>query len=138
MGEWMYRSTLFLTSELVGGESSASRPGRFTLGERTSCIICTGGSVGLRTGLDDAEKRKFLTLPRFIVYVTALLITVTTASNYWTILNDESERMRKEAAVGQSQALFRHFPGGATRNPSENNRYTSRGTNRIRHTDTYI
>jgi hypothetical protein len=34
MGEWMYRSTFFLTSALVGGEWSASRPGRFNPGER--------------------------------------------------------------------------------------------------------
>jgi hypothetical protein len=43
---------------LDGGEWSASRPGRFTPG--TQWI---GGWVGPRTGLDDAEKRKFLTLP---------------------------------------------------------------------------
>jgi hypothetical protein len=55
MGEWMYR---FLTSVLAGDEWSASRPGRFTLG--TSWI---GGWVDARAGLDDLEKRKFLTLP---------------------------------------------------------------------------
>jgi hypothetical protein len=30
MGEWMYRATFLLTSALVGGEWSASLPGRFT------------------------------------------------------------------------------------------------------------
>jgi hypothetical protein len=49
---------IFLTLALVGGEWSVSRPGRFTPG--THWI---GGWVDLRTGLDDLEKRKFLTLP---------------------------------------------------------------------------
>jgi hypothetical protein len=41
----------FLTSTLVGGEWSASRPRRFTPG--THWI---GGWVGPRAGLDDMEK----------------------------------------------------------------------------------
>jgi hypothetical protein len=49
---------IFLTSALVGGEWSTSRPGRFTPG--THLI---GGWVDLRAGLDDLEKRKFLTQP---------------------------------------------------------------------------
>jgi hypothetical protein len=49
---------IFLTSALVGGEWSTSRPGRFTPG--THWI---GGWVNLRAGLDDLEKRTFLTLP---------------------------------------------------------------------------
>jgi hypothetical protein len=48
---------VFLTSALVGGEWSASRPGRFTPG--THWI---GGWVGPRTGLD-VERRKILLLP---------------------------------------------------------------------------
>jgi hypothetical protein len=46
---------IFLTSVLVGGEWSVSRPGRFTPG--THWI---GGWVGLRFGLDYMEKRKLL------------------------------------------------------------------------------
>jgi hypothetical protein len=49
---------IFLTSALVGGEWSISRPVSFTPG--THWI---GGWVDLREGLDDLEKRKFLTLP---------------------------------------------------------------------------
>jgi hypothetical protein len=49
---------VFLTSALVGGEWSALRPGRFTSG--THWIR---GWVDPRAGLDDVEKRKFLTLP---------------------------------------------------------------------------
>jgi hypothetical protein len=49
---------VFLTSALVGGEWSDSRPGRFTPG--THWI---GGWVDPRAGLDDLEKRQFLTLP---------------------------------------------------------------------------
>jgi hypothetical protein len=53
---------IFLTLVLVGGEWSASRLGHFTPGERTPGIHWTGGLVGPRAGLDDVEKRKFLTL----------------------------------------------------------------------------
>jgi hypothetical protein len=54
---------IFLTSALVGGELSASHPGRFTLGERGRSTHWIGGSVNPRAGVDDVEKRKFLTLP---------------------------------------------------------------------------
>jgi hypothetical protein len=54
---------IFLTSALVGGEWSASRPGRFTPRERAPRTHWTGGWVDSRAGLDDLEKRKFLTLP---------------------------------------------------------------------------
>jgi hypothetical protein len=52
---------IFLTSALVGGEWSPSRPGRFTPGERAPGTHCIGGWVDLRSGPDDLEKRKFLT-----------------------------------------------------------------------------
>jgi hypothetical protein len=48
---------------LAGGEWSASRPCRFTPGERGPGTRWIGGWVGPRTGLDDVEKNKFLTLP---------------------------------------------------------------------------
>jgi hypothetical protein len=48
----------FLTSALVGGELSASRLGRFARGTH-----CLEGWVDPRAGLNDAEKRNFLTLP---------------------------------------------------------------------------
>jgi hypothetical protein len=54
---------IFLTLSLVGGECSTSRPGRFNPGERAPGTHWIGGSVALRAGLDDLEKRKFLTLP---------------------------------------------------------------------------
>jgi hypothetical protein len=47
---------VFLTSALVGGEWSASRPGRFTPGERAPSTHWIGGWVDLRTGLNDVEK----------------------------------------------------------------------------------
>jgi hypothetical protein len=53
---------VFLTSALVRGEWSASRPSRFTPGERASGTHWIGGCVGPRAGLDDVEKKKFLTL----------------------------------------------------------------------------
>jgi hypothetical protein len=52
---------IFLTPTLVGGEWSASRSGLFTHGVPVTLWI--GGLVGLRTGTDDVEKRKFLILP---------------------------------------------------------------------------
>jgi hypothetical protein len=65
MVEWMYRSTFSwpLTSALVGGEWSNSRPGRFTPGERTIGTHWIGGWMGPRARLDDMENRKFLILP---------------------------------------------------------------------------
>jgi hypothetical protein len=54
---------IFLTSVVAGGEWSASRPGRCTSGERAACTHWVGGSVGPKAGVDDVEKRKFLTLP---------------------------------------------------------------------------
>jgi hypothetical protein len=56
-------SHIFLTSALAGGEWSASRPDRFTPGERAPGTHWIGDSVEPRADLDDAEKRKFLTLP---------------------------------------------------------------------------
>jgi hypothetical protein len=63
MGEWMYRSTFFLTSALVLGEWLAYRPCRFNPGERVPGTNWIGCWLDPRAGLDDVEKRKFLTLP---------------------------------------------------------------------------
>jgi hypothetical protein len=54
---------VFLTSGPVGGELSTSRLCRFTPGERATGIRRIGGWMGPRTGLDDMESRKSLTLP---------------------------------------------------------------------------
>jgi hypothetical protein len=54
---------VFLTSALVGGEWSASRPSRFTPSERAPDTHWIGRWVGPRTSLDAMEERKFLTLP---------------------------------------------------------------------------
>jgi hypothetical protein len=53
----------FLTSAVAGGELLASGHGRFTPGERASGTHCIGGWVEPRASLDDAENRKFSTLP---------------------------------------------------------------------------
>jgi hypothetical protein len=58
----MYRSTFFLISALVGGEWSASCPGRFTPGEIVPRTHWIGGWMDRRTCLDDMENGKFLTL----------------------------------------------------------------------------
>jgi hypothetical protein len=59
----MYRATFFFTSALVGEEWSAYRTRRFTPGERAPGIHWIGGWVGPGADLDDAENRKFLTVP---------------------------------------------------------------------------
>jgi hypothetical protein len=54
---------IFLTSALVGGEWSTSRPVRFNSRERAPGTHWMRGWVDLRAGLDDLEKRKLLILP---------------------------------------------------------------------------
>jgi len=49
---------------MLGGEWSASRPRRFTLGERTASSHLIGDWVGLRAGLDAVAMRKFLSPSR--------------------------------------------------------------------------
>jgi hypothetical protein len=52
---------VFFASKLVG-EWSASRPGRFTAGERSPGNRGIGGRVCPRTGVDDVNRRKMLPL----------------------------------------------------------------------------
>jgi hypothetical protein len=52
-----------MTSVLDGGEWSALRPCRFTPKESAPDTNWIEGWVNPRAGLDDVEKRKFLTLP---------------------------------------------------------------------------
>jgi hypothetical protein len=47
---------IFLTLALAGGEWPASRPCRFTPGERAPGTHWIGGWVGPTAGLDDVEK----------------------------------------------------------------------------------
>jgi hypothetical protein len=49
---------VFLSSALVGGEWSTSRPGRFTPGERPLCTHWVRVWVDPRAGLDVVEQRK--------------------------------------------------------------------------------
>jgi hypothetical protein len=53
---------VFLTSPLAGVEWSASRPSHLTLGERAISTHWVGDWVDPIAGLDEEEKRKFLTL----------------------------------------------------------------------------
>jgi hypothetical protein len=57
------KNHIFLTSALLGGDLSTSRPDRFTPLEITPGTHWIGGWVSPRVGLDDVEKRKYLTLP---------------------------------------------------------------------------
>jgi hypothetical protein len=54
---------VFLTIALVGGEWSASRPGRFTTGGGAPDTHWIGGWVGPRDVLDDVEMRNLFTIP---------------------------------------------------------------------------
>jgi hypothetical protein len=54
---------IVLTSALVGGKWSASRPCRFSLEERAPGAHWIRGWVDLRAGLDDVSNKKFLNLP---------------------------------------------------------------------------
>jgi hypothetical protein len=47
---------VFLTSVLVGGEWSASRPGRFTSREGAPGTYWIGGWVGPRAGVEETVK----------------------------------------------------------------------------------
>jgi hypothetical protein len=53
---------IFFTSALAGDEWSASRPCRFSPGERTPGTHWIGGWVDPRAGMEDVEKRNILTL----------------------------------------------------------------------------
>jgi hypothetical protein len=53
---------ILLASTLGGGEWSASRPGRFSPGERSHGTHWIGGWVDPRAGLGEVEKGKFSTL----------------------------------------------------------------------------
>jgi hypothetical protein len=63
IGEWSYSSTHSLTSQLDGGEWSASRPGRFISRERAPGINWIGGWMGPRAVLDMVVKRKIPSPP---------------------------------------------------------------------------
>jgi hypothetical protein len=54
---------VFFTSALVGGEWSASHPCRIILGERAAGTHQIRVRMESKSGLDNPEKRKFLTLP---------------------------------------------------------------------------
>jgi hypothetical protein len=53
---------IFLTSALAGDQWLASRPSRFTPGKEPPVPIGYEGWGDPRAGLDEGEKRKFLTL----------------------------------------------------------------------------
>jgi hypothetical protein len=63
--EWRYSSTHPLTSALVRGEWSASRPGRCTPRETTPGTHWIGGWVGPRASLGAVWKRKIHRLRRY-------------------------------------------------------------------------
>jgi hypothetical protein len=59
-GVWMYRSPLFFTSALVGGEWSPSRPGRFTLAEQSPRYLMDGRKGGPQKRSGQLREKKYL------------------------------------------------------------------------------
>jgi hypothetical protein len=76
------RIHIFLTSALAGDEWSASGSGRFTPGERDPGSQWVGGWVDPRAGLDDVEKRKFLTLPGLVLRPSAVQPVASRCTDY--------------------------------------------------------
>jgi hypothetical protein len=72
IGEWGYSSIHSLTSALDGGKWSASRPGRFTHGERAP------GTLETLTVTKQVKKFPFYGIQRFIVAFTRV-------SHYWSL-----------------------------------------------------
>jgi hypothetical protein len=75
----------FLTSALVGGEWSASRPCRFSPGERAPGAHFIGSWVDPRAGLDDMEKWKFFTLPGLELPLPLVVQPVASRYTDWAI-----------------------------------------------------
>jgi hypothetical protein len=63
MSSWGSAQLVFLTSSVVGVEWAASCLGLFIPWERVPCTHWIGSWVGLRTGVDDVEKRNVSPLP---------------------------------------------------------------------------
>jgi hypothetical protein len=63
MGEWMYRPTFSWPRNLLEVIGQFHAPAALPPGKKTSGTHSIGGWVGLRAGLDDMEKWKFLPLP---------------------------------------------------------------------------
>jgi hypothetical protein len=75
---------ILLTLTLAGGGWSASRPGRFTPAEGASSTHWIGGWVDPRAGLDDLEKRKFLTLQGLKLWPLSLPAIASCYTDYAT------------------------------------------------------
>jgi hypothetical protein len=95
-GEVDIQIHIFLTWVLAGGDSSALRPGRFTPGERIPGTHWIGGWVDPRAGLDNLEKRKFLTLPGLEPRSLSLKPIASLYTDYATRLLVLDRRLRKK------------------------------------------
>jgi hypothetical protein len=85
-GEWRYSSTHSLTFALDGGESLASRPGRFTPKERATGTHWIGGWVGPRAVLDTVVKRKIPSPCRESNPRTAIVQPVAQRYTDWAVM----------------------------------------------------
>jgi hypothetical protein len=71
-----------LTSTLVGGEWSASRPGRFTAGEKAIRTHWRGDWLGSRICIDYVKRREILPLPELELRPLGRLAAWPVASHY--------------------------------------------------------
>jgi hypothetical protein len=76
---------IFLSLALAGGEWSASRSSYCTLGERAPGTHWIGGWVDPRAGLDDVEKRKFVTLPGLELHLSVIQPIASRYTDYTTM-----------------------------------------------------
>jgi hypothetical protein len=63
MGEWMYRSTFSWTRHQLEVSGQLHAPAALSPGKEPPVPIGQEAGWAPRAGLDDVEKRKFLTLP---------------------------------------------------------------------------
>jgi hypothetical protein len=114
-GEWMYRSTFSWPRHYLEGSGQFHAPAALPPGKRAPGTHWIGGWVDLRAGVDDVEKRKFLTLPGLELRHSVLQPV---ASRYtdWAIINKNNKwnmiiptvRCFREVLNRADETIFQH------------------------------
>jgi hypothetical protein len=106
---------IFSTSALVGGEWPASRPCRYTPGEKAPGSHWIGGWVDIKAFMVDVEKRKFLTLPGLKPW--PLSLPARSQSLYWLRLHGSLYNV-DDKMINQYGAVYGMRIGRGNRNTS--------------------